>query len=96
MFKKIVSALLIICMSLMFIGCGSDMVTRNDSGYITHRYEQIGLAEMNEMDPNVEYEVVWGNVVWSIVCSETVIIPIVLVGWYLYEPIGLKSNQQDV
>jgi len=34
----------------------------------------------------VLYHVSVGNVVWSIIGIENVIMPVVLTGWFLYEP----------
>ena len=93
MLKKIVSIILIVCMVSVFAGCGNDMVMKNDRGQITQRYEQIGIFELSEMNSNIEYQVVWGNVVWSILLCQTIVVPVVLIGWYLYEPIGVKANQ---
>lgn len=40
---------------------------------------------------NVIYEVSLGNVVWSIIGVETVVIPVWLTGWQLYQPVRLKD-----
>ena len=45
----------------------------------------------SKKDPNVIYEVCIGNVVWSVIGIETIIIPVWLSGWELYEPVKLKK-----
>lgn len=36
----------------------------------------------------VKYEVCFGNVAWSVVGLETIIVPLWLTGWELYEPVS--------
>jgi len=42
-------------------------------------------------DPNVIYEPCIGNVIWSVIGFETIVVPIWLTGWELYEPVRLKD-----
>jgi hypothetical protein len=41
----------------------------------------------------VEYKLVVGNIIWSGILIETVGVPIYLVGWRLFEPIGLEEDK---
>lgn len=36
----------------------------------------------------VTYEVCIGNIVWDVIAVETIIIPVLLTGWELYEPVS--------
>lgn len=55
------------------------------------RHEPCGLINERECkDPNVVYDISMGNVFWSIALSETIVAPLLLCGWQLYEPIGPK------
>lgn len=36
----------------------------------------------------VTYEVCFGNIVWDVIAAETIVIPIWLTGWELYEPVS--------
>lgn len=36
----------------------------------------------------VTYEVCFGNIVWDVIAVETIVIPIGLTGWELYEPVS--------
>lgn len=47
-------------------------------------FEPVGLAE--EKHPCVAYEVSIGNVIWSVFLFQTIIVPVWLIGWDLYEP----------
>jgi hypothetical protein len=52
-------------------------------------YDTYGLLNQStKQNPNIEYEVVWGNVFWGIVLFETIITPIYFFGFDLFQPIG--------
>ena len=36
----------------------------------------------------VTYEACMGNIVWDVIAAETIVIPIWLTGWELYEPVS--------
>ena len=44
----------------------------------------------DRIDPKVEYRLSVPNLVLSVIFSETLVVPIVLLGWYLWEPAGPK------
>jgi hypothetical protein len=91
--KKLISVILVIAFAIL--SCG-------DSKYITFSdgrreyVRQYGLFDEKKLKrADVEYDVIVGNVVWSILGVETVLIPLFLVGWYLYEPIGVRETKHD-
>lgn len=43
----------------------------------------------------VEYEVCAGNIVWSILTCETVVGPIFITGWGLYEPVAYNVPKKE-
>lgn len=45
------------------------------------------LFDKGGKHPAVEYRLSTGNVVLSVIFSETVIVPVILCGWYLWEPV---------
>jgi hypothetical protein len=53
--------------------------------------EPYGWFDMDAKNPNLKYQVNTGNVVLSIIFSETVIVPILLTGDQLWEPIPLDK-----
>lgn len=81
--KKFISLILIV-IALSFAACG------DDRAFNGKQYTQYGLFNMSDKDPNVRYKVVVGNVFWGIVLFETIAAPVILFGWKVYEPVGLK------
>ena len=56
-------------------------------------YGSYGLLDADDKkNPDVEYEVVWGNVFWGVVLLESVIAPIYFAGFSLFQPVGPKSK----
>lgn len=55
-------------------------------------YDTYGLLSADEKrNPDIQYEIVWGNVFWSIVLFETAIAPIYFFGFSIFEPVAKKS-----
>ena len=48
------------------------------------------LNEDSKKNPDIEYEPIWGNIVWGIILIETIIAPVYFFGFSLFEPIGEK------
>lgn len=56
-------------------------------------YDTYGLFNQDSMkNDGIEYRIVVGNVVWSIILMETIIAPIYFVGFSLYQPVGKKGS----
>ncbi len=92
-FKKVVASLIILCFLTVFTaGCGNnrDVCYKGESGkQECYEFDQFGLFNGNNMkNPNVKYKLIIGNVIWSIILIETIIVPIILVGWFMFEPVG--------
>ena len=92
--KKFVSGILIISLVMAsFFGCAhkKEFSYFSESGEkITEVVKPYGFINKETMDPNIEYELSVGNVVWSIILCETIIVPVILLGLYLYEPVEEK------
>jgi hypothetical protein len=55
-------------------------------------YEPYGLFnEETVKDDNVTYQVSAGSVIVSIVFCESIVVPVYVVGWDLYEPVKMKN-----
>lgn len=82
----------LICVTLgtiLLIGCAdSKEININGKNIIVEPYGWMNESEMK--NDSVIYKVNAGNVVWSIIGVETVIIPIFLTGNSLYEPVRKK------
>jgi len=73
-------------MAFSFTGC-ADKKTIDGVTYDTY-----GLLDSgSKQNPNIEYELQWGNMVWGILLAEFFFIPtIYFFGFSLYEPVGPK------
>lgn len=73
----------IVFLSLMLSGCADPKVIDGI------KYDTYGILNADEKkNPNIEYRMVWGNLVWSLILCETIIAPFYFIGFSMYEPIG--------
>ena len=85
--KKIIALSLV---ALTLAGCAHPV--HRDSKV----YKPYGLInEETRKDPNEKYEMSAGSVVVAIMFCETIFVPIYIIGWDLYQPIGPKTDQND-
>lgn len=83
------TAIILLLASTLFVGCAdSKQMNINGKDVIVEPYGWMNESSMK--NDSVIYQVNPGNVVWSIICMETVVVPVVLTGNYLYEPIRKK------
>lgn len=85
--KKIfLSIVFVLSMCLTLSSChDSKTFTRPDgTEFVAEPY---GWANDYKKIDGVIYEPVLGNIVWSVVCMETVIVPVWLTGWDIMEPV---------
>lgn len=81
--KRALAIILVIGLALQVSACAKSTTI----GEVT--YGVYGILNEGEMhNPNIKYEVSWGNVFWGIVLCETIIAPIYFFGYALYEPVG--------
>lgn len=82
--KKII----LVALVAAFLGGCAD--TANING---KTYDSYGLFnEKTAKNDAVEYAIIPGNVIWSIILCETVVMPVYFIGFSLYEPIGPKGS----
>ena len=80
--KQIMCAVLALCMvAMLACGCARSKVINGKT------YEPVGMFDQDERSPKIHYKVSVGNVVWSVLLIETVVVPIVLIGWYIQNPV---------
>lgn len=86
----------ILVATLLLVGCGEDRTVCIQQGdkRECHTYVQYGLLNQDDRDPNVQYKVIRGNVFWGIVLFASVVAPVIIFGWYVYEPVGPKPNNE--
>ncbi len=67
---------------LLLSACG------NDKTIDGKHYETFGIAnETANRDPAILYEVSAGSVIWAIILSETIVFPVYIIGWDLWQPV---------
>jgi len=84
--NRIIALCLIVTMiGITVSGCGDRKVIGGVE------YDTYGLLNQDDKkNPDIQYEVIWGNIFWGIVLSETIIVPIYVFGFSLFEPVGPK------
>lgn len=86
--KRSITLLVIIIFlaSIILSGCGNIKTIDNVT------YDTYGLINEDEKkNPNIEYKVIWGNIVLAVILCETIVAPIYFVGFDMFEPIGKKD-----
>lgn len=86
--KKVVAGVMLVMMSLMVSGCGKDY-TDPKTG---KTYETRGF--INGKEPGVNYEVSTGNVIWSIILSESLAFPVYFIGFSIWNPVSVSQPVQ--
>jgi len=77
--KKLIALIMVI--GLLFIGCADNKVINSKE------VETYGLINKDNLkDPCIHYDLAWGNIVWTVILSETFIMPIYFLGFSLWEP----------
>ena len=84
--KKILVIIISCC--LLFASCANSKTFTIDDKYVT--VQPYGWMNKSEKNENVNYRICTGNIVWSVILSETIIAPILLTGLGLYEPESVK------
>lgn len=83
MYKKIIAVKLALAVALSLAACGN---TKQIDGVTYDVYGFFNAAE--KRNPAIDYEVSAGSVFWAIVFSESIIIPLYIVGYDLFQPVG--------
>src|SRR5262245_7301582 len=85
--RKTIAIVTAVALALAVSGCA------RDAKICGVTYTSYGLANQDDRkNPDVEYEVIWGNVFWGVVLFETIIAPIYFFGFSLFNPVGPKSK----
>lgn len=92
--KKFLFMLVLVMFALT--SCDNDQsytLPNSTGGQSTVTATSYGIFNTSDKIEGVKYEVCVGNVVLSVIFSESVIIPVWLVGWHLWEPVGLDNGK---
>ncbi len=80
--KRSLLAVVLAATVLALSACG------NDKTIDGKHYDTYGLANSDShKDPKILYEISAGSVIWAIILSETIIVPVYIIGWDLYQPV---------
>lgn len=93
--KTIKIVLLFLVLASLFTSCAEPKNFKDKNGKeFTAQPFGWGNESAQKID-TVVYQISIGNVAWSILTSETVIVPVILTGWYLYEPVRLRDINES-
>lgn len=88
--KKLICLCLLILFLISVSACGNNMTIDGK------RYNTYGLLDRDEKkDPNIEYQLIVGNLILGCVFFETIIAPIYFFGYSLWEPVGKKIKEKE-
>ena len=88
--KKLFTIMLIAGATLIS-SCTKDKEFKTDAGTIVATPYGLANQDVKKID-GVTYELSAGDVFWSIIFSETIVVPVYLVGWRIYQPVQLKTK----
>ncbi len=78
--------IIFLVLSFLCVACG-------ENAYIDGKqYKTKGILTMYEMDDNIEYQLILGNVIWAVLLIYTVVFPVYFFGFSMWEPIGVKGE----
>ena len=88
--KNVIKSILLIS-ALEITGCGDAKVINGV------KYDTYGLFDESEKkNPDIEYRIIVGNVVLSVLLFETFVAPIYFAGFSIYEPVGAKDPNKII
>jgi hypothetical protein len=74
--------ILITAAAISLVSCGNDQTIDNK------HYQTFGVANQDAYrDPNIVYEISAGSVIWGIILCETIVVPVYIIGWDLWQPV---------
>lgn len=82
--KKLICTLALIATTAMSTSCHE---SKEINGKI---YEPVGLLE--DKESCIIYKPVVGNIIWACILIETVVAPLIIFGYYLFEPVNIKHE----
>ena len=91
--KKTLLAFVLVA-AVALAGCGNAQNLPTGPKGEMKNYPTYGaLNASTKKSDKVCYEVSIGNVVWSVILFETIVMPIYFIGWSLFEPVSVKGPE---
>lgn len=91
---KLLKIFLISIISLTLFSCADPKVLKDKNGKDVTVNPYGWANEVAQKNDSVVYEMNAGNMIVSLILSETVIVPIYLTGWEMYEPVRFLSVKE--
>ncbi len=88
--KKFILPLLVI--TLLASSCADNKQLSIDGKLTT--VEPYGWFDLEAKNEKVHYKVNTGNIVLSVIFCETIVVPIILTGDQLWEPVNIKTSNE--
>ena len=91
---KTIKFLIMSLVLILFVSCAESKTfeVKTTNGELkTIKVEPYGLANKETKIDGVKYQICTGNIILDIIFSESLIVPVYLIGWELYEPVSLES-----
>lgn len=94
MFNSWSNSLIGFFLVMILIGgsCGNNKTFFSEEAEMDVEVKQYGLFNFKSKSPFVEYRLNWENLIIACVFYESVVAPIYIVGFYLFEPLKLKNE----
>ncbi len=81
--------------ALLFSSCADSKTLELNSKIRT--FEPYGLIDKDEFkNDSIQYKLSVGNIVWSVILSETFVAPVYFIRFQLYEPVAVKPKFVNV
>jgi hypothetical protein len=85
---------LFLALAFLLVSCGQSKIIDGVE------YKPIGVISMLGKKSNlvsgystkIQYEPCWGNIIWGVVLSETIIAPIYFYGFSMFNPVSVKDT----
>lgn len=81
---------LIVFVTFTLMSCGNSKVLEINGQ--DEEIETFGWFDLDAKNECVNYQVVTGNVVWSVILSASVVVPAIITGLELWEPVSVKKE----
>ena len=89
--KKIIAV--IVAVAFLCMSCGQNKVIEGKER------KPVGIvsmcADFGDYSKKIHYEPCWGNIVWGVLLSETVIAPIYFFGFSMFNPVSVKDTTSN-
>jgi len=88
--KKVIASILAVS---LLAGCADNRHLTLVKGSHPTEIKTYGLIDRDSVKLEcVNYDLAWGNIIWSVILVETVIAPIYMLGFSLYEPVSVDKK----